>query len=65
MNQREKMRELYSRLKGNKDRIITEYANAEWEKVVTRESNFRHLTPEAYAGRLYSDGVRKGWIIST
>jgi hypothetical protein len=60
--QRDVMRNLYRRLGGDHDRVVAAYAAAERRGEVTRASNVRHMEPEEYAGRLYADGVKKGWM---
>ena len=62
MRQTDKMRELFRRYRGNKTRVIREYALAEQQNVVIRKSNRYGLTAIDYATRLFADGVRKGWI---
>jgi len=56
------MRTLYRRLGGDHDRVVAAYAAAERRGEVTRTSNTRHMESEEYAGRLYADGVKKGWM---
>ncbi|MCB4791965.1 MAG: hypothetical protein LHV68_08765 [Elusimicrobia bacterium] len=63
MNQRDKMRELYMQLHGNKDLIIDAYAKAESEGEVQRKRNMKKYGPKAYAKLLFSDGLRKHWIL--
>lgn len=56
------MRELYSQLGGDHDRVVAAYAAAERAGDVSRASNDHALSAEDYARRLLSDGIRKGWI---
>ena len=62
MKQRELMKELYQRYHGNRDKVVDAYAKAETVGTVLRRSNQRGITPFEYASRLFSDGVRKGWL---
>lgn len=56
------MRELVRRHKGDEQRIISAYAEAEERGEVVRESNRHNIPAREYAIRLFSDGRRKGWI---
>ena len=60
--QRDVMRNLYRRIGGDRDQVVAAYAAAERRGEVTRASNVRNVEPEEYAGRLYADGVKKGWL---
>ena len=62
MKQRDKMRELKARYRDAKDLIIAAYVSAEAGGEVTRAKNTRRTSPESYADKLLSDGMRKGWI---
>ena len=62
MKQREQMRELYKRYRGDRGQIIAAYAAAEERGEVVRKRNLRSLPPETYAERLFEDGMRKGWM---
>jgi hypothetical protein len=62
--QRDKMRQLFVRHRGNETRIIEEYARAEMRGEVSRARNAYNLSPEQYARALMSDGLRKGWFRS-
>ena len=64
MKQRDKMRQLKAHYRDAKNLIIAAYVSAEAEGEVTRARNTRRTTPESYADKLYSDGMRKGWINS-
>ena len=64
MKQRDKIRELYKQLHGEKEKIVNAYAKAELCAKVQRKSNAHNLSPTDYAGRLFADGLRKGWIRS-
>ncbi len=61
-SQRDVMRDIYRRCRGDEARIIQEYANAERRGEVSRSSNNYDLSPEEYAAALLSDARRKGWI---
>jgi len=61
-SQRDLMRELYRRHRGDEDKIIEEYAAAERRGEVSRGSNAYDLAPEEYAYRLLEDARKKGWI---
>jgi hypothetical protein len=60
--QRDMMRELVRRFRGNEDAIIAAYADAERRGEVSRGSNAYDLNPEEYAYRLLEDARKKGWI---
>jgi hypothetical protein len=62
VTQREKMRELFRRHRGDHTRIVREYATAERRGEVARRRNTLDLSPEDYAARLLNDGLHKGWI---
>jgi hypothetical protein len=62
MQQRDKMRELFRDLDGDRARIVEAYAKAERSGIVERVSNIRKMSAEEFASRLFSDGVRKKWI---
>jgi hypothetical protein len=62
VTQRDVMRDFYRRLGGDHDRVVAAYAAAERRGDVKRASNVRRMAPEEYAGRLYADGAKKGWI---
>lgn len=61
-NQRDLMRELHRRYRGDRDLVVRHYARAEREGIVTRRSNSRGITPDEYASRLFADGIKKGWL---
>jgi|HubBroStandDraft_6_1064221.scaffolds.fasta_scaffold16525_4 hypothetical protein len=56
------MRELYRRCRGNKEEACALYARAEQTGEVERKSNQRGISAKNYAGRLWHDGIRKGWL---
>lgn len=60
--QREMMRELFRRFRGDEEAIIAAYAAAERNGEVSRGSNAYDLTPDEYAYRLLEDARKKGWI---
>ncbi len=62
MKQRDYMKSLFKKYKGNEATIIKEYANGERSKIVRRKSNKYNLSAESYAQALYNDGIRRGWI---
>jgi len=61
-SQRALMRFLVGRLGYNEDAVCGEYAEAERRGRVPRTSDKYRLSPEQYAHRLYSDGIRKRWL---
>ena len=61
-SQRDLMRDLYRKHRGNEDAIIAAYAAAERRGEVQRASNSYDLDAEEYAYRLLADGKKKGWI---
>jgi hypothetical protein len=62
MSQRDLMRHFYQRFRGNRNRVVVAYAEAERRGTVIRQSNTRNISAEEYASRLYADGMRKGWL---
>jgi hypothetical protein len=60
--QRELMLRLFRELRGNPERTIQAYADAERLGKVSRASNKHDIGSEAYARGLFADGVRKGWL---
>ena len=62
MTQRDYMRKLYLQHNGEKAKIVSDYAQAERDGKVARNSNDRRFSPEEYASRLFYDGVHDGWI---
>ena len=52
MKQRDKMRELFQRHRGNEEHTIQAYADAEERGEVPRNSDLRGLTARDYAARL-------------
>lgn len=60
--QRDVMRDLYQRLRGDTAAVVREYAAAERRGEVGRWRNDYGLAPEEYAERLLADARRKGWI---
>ena len=62
MKQRDKMRELRARFHDKRGLIVAAYVSAEARGEVTRAKNIRRTSPEIYADKLLSDGIRKGWI---
>lgn len=63
-SQREVMRSIYAKCKGDEERAVRDYAAAERRGDVERRSNTYSISPEAYARALLSDGIRKGWLQS-
>lgn len=63
-NQRDMMRSIFARYRGNRGRVVAEYAAAEGRGEVARKSNTTEMTAEEYANALLSDGLRKGWLQS-
>lgn len=61
-SQRDMMRDLYKRSKGDPGRVIREYAVAEQKRLVRRKANKSGLSPEEYARALFADGMKKGWL---
>jgi hypothetical protein len=59
---RDVMRNLYRRLSADHDKGRRGVRSGRTAGEVTRASNVRHMEPEEYAGRLYADGVKKGWM---
>jgi hypothetical protein len=47
----------------NKEQVIEAYANAERRGTIMRKSNNYAKSPETYARGLWSDGMRKGWLL--
>jgi len=60
--QRDLMRFLVRRLGYNEDAVCREYAAADRQNLVPRNSNRHELSAEQYAHRLYSDGIHKQWL---
>ena len=63
MSQREKMKALYKQHKGDEKLAVKQYAQAEKDGEVKRDSNEYDLSPENYAQRLWNDGVNDGWLM--
>jgi hypothetical protein len=61
-SQRQTMKDIYARCRGNEKRIVREYADAERNGEVQRVGRKSGYTPEQYALALLSDGLRKGWL---
>jgi hypothetical protein len=61
-SQRDLMRDLFRRHRGDEETMVREYAAAELRGEVDRASNDYDLTPEDYARRLLEDARKKGWI---
>ena len=61
-SQRDVMRDLFRRHRGDEGAIIREYAAAERRGEVSRDSNEYELSAEDYARRLLEDARKKGWI---
>lgn len=61
-SQRHKMRALFNAYEGDENRIVEAYAAAEIVGEVQRRSNDYGLDPQAYARRLFADGIAKNWI---
>ena len=61
-SQRDKMRQFYREYRGDRDRVVREYARAERVGEVQRKRDKNELTPEEYAKALFLDGTRKGWL---
>ncbi|MBI9050019.1 MAG: hypothetical protein JEZ00_11400 [Anaerolineaceae bacterium] len=62
MNQRDKMRELFSRFGNQPEILIREYAAAERRGEVKRKNNLNGMPPEDYAYYLLADARNKGWL---
>ena len=60
--QRDVMRELFRLHAGERERVIDAYAAAERRGEAARNSNVGGIDARQYASRLYSDGIRKGWL---
>ena len=60
--QRDKMRELFTKYKGDQEGTVHAYAAAEKNRDVRRASNNYGIDELEYARRLYTDGVKKGWL---
>jgi hypothetical protein len=60
--QRAVMRELFTKFRGDTERVISAYANAERNGEALRSSNTSDLKPEEYARALLDDGLKKGWL---
>jgi hypothetical protein len=60
--QRETMRKIYLRWKGDSERVVREYAAAERAGQVQRKRNKSGYSPEEYARALLADGHKKGWL---
>src|SRR5687768_10650120 len=56
------MRDLFHRFDGDRERVVEAYADAERRGEVPRTSDVRGMDAREYASRLFSDGVRKGWL---
>lgn len=61
-SQRDMMRDIFRRHRGDEEAVVREYAAAETRGEVTRSSNAYDLSPEDYARRLLEDARKKGWI---
>ncbi len=61
-SQRDLMRFLVGKLGHNQDSVCREYAAADRQGLVPRNSNRHGLSAEQYAHRLYADGIRNGWL---
>ena len=61
-SQRDIMRRLWRKHRGDATAIIRGWAKAERTGDAVRASNVRNLSPEEYGRRLLDDGVMKGWI---
>lgn len=60
--QRKFMQNLFSEHKGDKKRVIEEYAKAEERGAIRRRQNRFGVTPKQYAYQLFTDGKSKGWL---
>ena len=65
--QREYMRMLYHKYKGNEAEVCAAYAKVERDKIVLRRKKKHYKTPEKYAAALWydahrTDGKRKPWL---
>ena len=60
--QREFMLRLFRDYRGNRERTVQAYADAERRGEVSRARNKYDLSAEAYARALLADGLRKGWL---
>lgn len=61
-SQRDKMRSLYATLGGDEELVVAAYAASEKAGDVQRKSNDYGLNADAYARRLFADGIAKKWI---
>lgn len=61
-SQRDVMREIFRRCRGDEELAIREYAAAERREEVSRSSNNYDMSAEEYARRLLEDARKKGWI---
>jgi hypothetical protein len=61
-NQREVMRRLYREHRGNEEQVVRAYAEAERHGDAPRVSNKHGSDALTYAGALFADGGRKGWL---
>ena len=61
-SQRDFMYRLWKKHKGDKSAVVRAWVQAELKGEVARKSNTQGQSPEAYARRLISDGITKGWL---
>jgi len=62
LTQRDVMRLLYVRHKGNEAAIIAEYVIAVREGKVAKKGDANAISPEDCARRLLRDGISKRWL---
>lgn len=60
--QRDVMRALYRKHRGDESATVAAYAAAERSGQVPRSKNTHDIGAEAYAQALFNDGIRKGWL---
>lgn len=61
-SQRAIMSDLFVQHRGDTERIVSGYADAERNLEANRSSNTSKLAAEEYARALLNDGLRKGWL---
>ena len=57
------MRSLYQKFGGDKERACNAFAEAELRGEITRRRTAGNNSAKQYAADLWSDGIRKGWLI--
>ena len=60
--QRDAMREVFEKYKGDKEKAIRAYAWLEENSYAPRKNNTHNFGSMYYAEALYNDGVKKGWL---